>query len=117
MAAETLYSDELVTITDDQIIFEHYYFPTGARKVVYLADIDRITVEPPSVWNGKWRLHGTGNFRTWFPQDYKRPKRDRIFFATLKSQWVNIGFTVENGDQVEKILRDKNLLKPNDEHL
>jgi hypothetical protein len=106
-----LYTDSLVTITDDQIIFEHYYFPIRKRKVVRLDDIEQIRVKPPTIWNGKWRLHGTGNFRTWFPQDYKRPKRDKIFFATLKTQWVNIGFTVENGDRVEKILRDKNLIK------
>ncbi|MBI5607178.1 MAG: hypothetical protein HY879_27920 [Deltaproteobacteria bacterium] len=111
MKTGVLYSDSLVVLTEDRILFEHYYFPIGGRKVVLLADIERITVEPPTLWNGKWRLHGTGNFKTWFPQDYKRPKRDRIFFATLRSQGVNIGFTVENGDQMEKILRDKNLIK------
>lgn len=111
MKTGVLYSDSLIVLTEDRIIFEHYYFPIGGRKVVRLEDIERITVEPPTLRNGKWRLHGTGNFKTWFPQDYNRPKRDRIFFATLRSQWVNIGFTVENGDQMEKILRDKNLIK------
>src|SRR5689334_12630660 len=95
MKTETLYSDSLVSITDDEINFEHYYFPTGKKKVVRVAEIERITVEPPTVRNGKWRLYGTGNFKIWFPKDYKRPKRDRIFFVTLKNQWVNIGFTVE----------------------
>jgi len=110
MKTETLYYDSLVQITQDEIIFDHYYFPIGGKKAVRLADIERITVRPPTLWNGKWRLHGTGNFKTWFPQDYKRPKRDRIFFVTLRNQWVNIGFTVENGDQVEKLLRDKNFI-------
>ena len=68
------------------------------------------TIEKPTIWNGKWRLHGTGNFKVWYPRDYKRPKRDRIFFAVLKSQWVNIGFTAEDGESVEKILRDRNLI-------
>jgi hypothetical protein len=76
-----------------------------------LADIEQITVVPPTIWNGKWRLHGTGNFKTWYPKDNKRFKRDRIFFATLKNQWVNIGFTVEDGERVEKILKDKNLIR------
>lgn len=111
MKTGVLYSDSLIVLTEDRIIFEHYYFPIGGKKVVRLEDIERITVEPPTLRNGKWRLHGTGNFKTWFPQDYNRPKRDRIFFATLRSQWVNVGFTVENGDQMEKILRDKNLIK------
>ncbi len=111
MKAEALYSDRLVSISDEEIIFEHYYFPTGKKKVVRIAEIERITVEPPTLWNGKWRLHGTGNFKTWFPKDNERPKRDRIFFVTLKNQWVNIGFTVENGEKVEKILKDRNLIR------
>ncbi len=111
MKTEMKYADSLVSITDDEIIFEHYYFPSGKKKIVRLADIERITVKPPTIWSGKWRLHGTGNFKTWYPKDNNRPKRDRIFFASLKNHWVNIGFTVEDGDQVEKILKDKNLIR------
>jgi hypothetical protein len=111
MTAEITYTDRLVTITKDDIIFQHYYFPTGKRKVVKIDNIRCIFVEKPTLWNGKWRLHGTGNFKTWFPKDYSRFKRDRIFIATLKNQWVNIGFTVEDGDRVEVILRSKNLIK------
>lgn len=111
MITENTYSDKLVSITDNEIILEHYYFPTGRRKVVRFDNIERIVVEKPTIWNGKWRLHGTGNFKTWYPMDYSRPTRDRIFLATLKDQWVNVGFTVEDGDRVEKILRDKNLIR------
>ena len=105
-----VYRDSLVSITQDEIIFEHYYFPTGRKKVVRFFDIERITVKKPTIWNGKWRLHGTGNFKTWFPKDNKRFKRDRIFFAKLKGRWVDIGFTVEDGGQVEEIFREKNLM-------
>jgi hypothetical protein len=111
MTTEAIYTDKLVTITNDDIIFQHYYFPTGKKKVVKIDDIKCILVEKPTLWNGKWRLHGTGNFKTWFPKDYSRPKSDRIFTATLKNQWFHIGFTVEDGDRVEKILRSKNLIK------
>jgi hypothetical protein len=111
MKTELLYSDNLVQITEKEIVFEHYYYPSGKRKVVRLSDIKRITIKPPTLWNGKWRFQGTGNIKTWFPKDFKRHTRDRIFFAILSNQWVNIGFTVENGDLVEKILREKNLIK------
>jgi hypothetical protein len=106
-----IYHDKLITITEDDIIFEHYYFPMDRKKVVRLSDIEKITVEKPTIWNGKWRIHGTGNFKTWYPRDNARPKRDKIFFASLKSQWVDIGFTVENAEQVEKILREKKLIR------
>ena len=108
---EILYSDTLVAITNDEITFKHYYFPTGRLKIARLSDVASVTVEPPTIWNGKWRLWGTGNFKTWYPRDNRRHKRDRIFFATLNNQWGDIGFTVEDGERVEKILKDKNLLK------
>ncbi len=106
-----MYHDRLISITEDKIIFEHYYFPTGKSKEVQLADITGITVERATVWNGKWRIHGTGNFKIWFPCDIRRPRRDRIFFAKLRSQWVAIGFTVENAGEVERIFREKGLMK------
>ena len=110
MEQESTYSDSLVSITKDAITFEHYYF-NRKPKVVPLTDIERIDVRAPTIWNGKWRTHGTGTFKTWYPEDTNRPRRDRIFFAILKNQWVNIGFTVENPDRVEAIFREKNLLE------
>jgi len=111
MDTKTTYSDKLISITDEEIIFEDYYFPILKKKVVQFSNIEHIVVEKPTIWNGKWRLQGTGNFKTWYPLDGSRHKRDRIFFATLKNQWVNIGFTVEDSERVERILKDKNLIK------
>lgn len=76
-----------------------------------LADIEGIKVKEPTTWNGKWRIHGTGNVKTWYPRDDSRPKRDRIFFAKLKGRWIDIGFTVEDADKVERIFKEKNLLR------
>jgi hypothetical protein len=111
MMTETLYSDKLVAITGDTITFKHYYYPSGKMKVVSFDNISHIVVMKPTIWSGKWRLHGTGNLKTWYPKDFGRPKRDRIFHATLKNQWVDIGFTVEDGERVETIFRQKNLIK------
>lgn len=106
-----IYQDNLFSISKDQIIFEHYYFPTGKKKAVLLSDIEWIKVKKSSIRNGKWRIHGTGNFKTWFPRDTHRPKRDKIFFAKIKGQWIDIGFTVEDFAQVERIFREMNLLR------
>ena len=106
-----IYRDNLVSINEDSIIFEHYYYPTGKRKTVPLDDIEWIKVKKATIRNGKWRIHGTGNFKTWYPRDTKRPWRDSIFFAKLKGRWIDIGFTVENADTVEKIFKEKNLIK------
>ena len=105
-----LYQDKFVSISEDRIIFQQYYFPTRKCKTVLFADIEEIRVENATILNGKWRIHGTGNFKTWFPRDNKRFKRDKIFFAKLRNQWIDIGFTVENSQQVEAIFKNKNLL-------
>ena len=111
MDRKSIYSDSLVSITENAITFRRYYYPSGKSKVVRLDDIESIVVGTPTIRNGKWRIHGTGSIKTWYPEDMNRPQRDRIFIAVLKSQWVNIGFTVENADQVEGFLRKKNLIK------
>jgi hypothetical protein len=76
-----------------------------------LKDIESIEVKPPTIRNGRWRIHGTGDFKTWFPRDRQRPKRERIFFARSKGRGMDIGFTVENADQVENIFRSMGLTK------
>lgn len=111
MNTESHYTDQLISITDKDIFFYNYYFPSGKKKQVRIADIECITVLEPTLKNGKWRIHGTGNFKVWFPKDKHRPRRDRIFIASLKNQWVNIGFTVENGDTVERIFRSMDLIR------
>jgi len=42
MKTDMVYHDKLVSITGGEVIFEHYYFPTGKKKIVRLADIERI---------------------------------------------------------------------------
>ena len=48
---------------------------------------------------------------TWFPRDWRRPSRDRIFYMTFPNKRRRIGFTVEDSHPVTDILRDKGLLR------
>lgn len=105
-----LYSDSLVGITDEAIVFKAYYFPFGSKRVP-LADIAGIDAERPTLWNGRYRIHGTGDLVTWFARDWHRPSRPVIFFVRLRGSSRRIGFTVENADRVERLLRDKCLLR------
>lgn len=110
MKIEPIYSDSLVILTEDALILKHYYYPARAPKRVAFADIQRIVVKKPTIWNGKWRLHGTGTFTTWFAEDQQRPTRDKLFFAKIRKKWMKIAFTVEDSNRVEEILRGKNLI-------
>ncbi|MGI4789638.1 MAG: hypothetical protein ACRYFS_12395 [Janthinobacterium lividum] len=104
-----LYSDSLVEITEDSICFKDYYFPVGSKEVRF-SEIDTITEKKPTWWNGKYRVQGTGDLQTWFPKDWHRPSRSKLFFAHLRGSSRCIGFTVENAGLVEQILRGKSLL-------
>ena len=106
-----LYQDHLVSISGDSITFHHYSFPLFlSGRQVYFRDIVRIDVKKTALGTGKWRIAGSGDFRTWFPMDWDRPSRDRTFYATLKAKWWTIGFTVENSSRVISILKENGLL-------
>jgi hypothetical protein len=109
MSDETLYSDSLVAITKKNILFRRYGFFEGSRLVPF-SEIEKIVVKKPSIWNGRFRFHGTGDFKTWFPKDFKRYKRDRIFVAFIRTKWWRIGFTVENSASALKIFQESGII-------
>jgi uncharacterized membrane protein len=106
------YKDSLIEISQDNIIFKNYYFPMGSKSI-NLSQVEYVEAKPPTLGNGKWRLHGTGDlfFRIWFPADYGRPSRDKIFVMKVKDKWIRIGFTVENSQIVSELFKSKGLLR------
>ena len=110
MVSGTNYHDSLVAITGDSILFKRYNIFERYRLVLF-SDIEKIIVKPASIWNGKFRFHGTGDFHTWFPRDFQRYKRDKIFFAFIRNKWWRIGFTVEDSAAVIKIFQEKGLIR------
>ena len=111
MNEEILYQDNLVEIKDDLIILKNYYFPSMSPKNILFTNVEKIEVKEPTLLRGKWRIQGTGDFRTWYPMDSYRPKRDKIFLITFKNKWMRSAFTVEDSRKVEDIFRAKGLIK------
>ena len=85
MATEIVYSDKLVEITQDSILFRNYYFPFGSKRVAF-AEVGGVAVNEAAGMAEKWRIQGTMDFFTWFPRDWRRPTRDRIFFQLSRTQ-------------------------------
>jgi len=106
--AQVIYADKLVLITENSIFFKRYYFPFGSKSIE-LSIIEYVEVLKPSLLKGKWRIHGSGDFRTWFPLDTDRPKRDRIFILHLHKKWRRIGFAVEYSDALIGVFNNKNI--------
>jgi hypothetical protein len=109
MNTDVLYSDSLVEISTETILFRRYYFPFGAKRLK-LSQIERVVVQNPTFSTGKYRLQGSAGLHTWSPMDLQRPRRSKIFFIILRSKSRRIGFTVEDEVAVEQILREKELL-------
>ena len=107
--SKIVYSDNLVTISENAITFQNYSLFMKPRQVQF-TDIDHIDVLEPAIFTGKYRMWGSGNFTMWFPLDSGRSSRDKIFHAYLKTRGMNIGFTVEDSTRVIPVLRAKGLI-------
>jgi hypothetical protein len=105
----TLYSDNLVAITREVLVFYNYYF-WGCEKTVPVNDIEKIESLAPTVLNGSWRLWGSSSLMGWMPMDWRRPSRGRIFLLHYKNKKFQIGFTVENSALAESALRQLGLM-------
>lgn len=110
MRENILYKDYLIEIDDASLTLNNYYFPTLKLKKIEFSKIDSVECVEPSLLTGKWRLGGTGDFKTWFPADFSRNKRDATLLIHQKQKKIVIGFTVENSIEVKNILKDKRLL-------
>jgi hypothetical protein len=108
--SNVLYVDKLIAISDDSLLFRHFYLPVGPTTIPLNA-IETIEIVAPSLLSGKWRIHGTGDFRTWFPRDLERPKRDRLFVLFRRKYWWRIGFTVENANDVQRIFSENGFIQ------
>lgn len=123
----TLYKDGLVELSDQELVFKNYYFPVGSRSIP-LNDIESIQVRQPTLMN-RWRLWGSDDLKTWFPNDWRRPSRDRVFFVTLRENpqhdswrkrllnsitgrsYRHIGFTVHDWQALASILEKEGLVR------
>ena len=104
------YQDSLVTISNNSITFNNYYYPSSKNLNVSFYDIDKIIIKEPTLLNGKYRYWGTGNFITWFPRDFKWSKRDNIFLLFRRNKKIRIGFTVEDSKKVISIFKSNKIL-------
>ena len=111
MAENIIYKDKLIEISNDSILIKNYYFPFIGSKRVPFKNIQYVSAEQPSLLNGKFRIWGTRNFATWFPLDFWRPKRDKIFMINLIGKTICVGFTVKNSETVFQILEKKGLIQ------
>jgi len=108
MAADQkyLYSDKLIRITEDALHIDGFLL---GSKCVPFSRIKTVEILKPTIWNGKFRIAGSGNFRTWFPSDGSRSSRDMIFVVLMQGKWIRYGFTAEDSAAVKQIFKNMKL--------
>ena len=102
------YSDPLVIIDDEGIRLRGYLIV--GEKFVPWEQIERVRALLPTLWNGRWRLSGSGSLRTWFAADWDRPTRQTIFVLHRRGTWSRIGFTAHDAKRVKQILTERGVL-------
>ncbi|MFZ1280024.1 MAG: hypothetical protein WAR59_04255 [Ignavibacteriaceae bacterium] len=107
--SEVLYIDRLVRISETSITFFNYYYPSSKSLTVPFHNVKKVVSLMPTLLNGKYRLWGTSSFFTWFPKDFKRSTRDKIFILYRKNKRVKIGFTAVDSQKVFEIILEKQL--------
>jgi hypothetical protein len=101
-----LYSDNLIRITENTLYIDGFML---GSKCVPFSRIKTIKMLEPTMWNGKYRIAGTSDLRTWFPSDGLRPSRDMIFVVLMHGKWIRYGFTVEDSAAVKQIFQNMKL--------
>jgi hypothetical protein len=108
MSTDVIYSDHLIELSHDSILLRDFFYPFRSKRVVF-SEIAHVLLEKPTLWTGKYRIYGTGDFRTWFGPDMSRASRDRIFVLHPKRGWWRMGFTAVDSTAVEEKLRERGL--------
>jgi hypothetical protein len=104
-----LYQDERITCDDEGIVIDTYYFPFGSKRVTYAQIREALEYDMGSgIWNGRWRIWGSGDFRHWFNYDPHRPDK-RIALILDLGGWVRPVITPSDPNVVCGILEDRGI--------
>lgn len=105
-----VYHDRYVEIYPTHMILNGFYFGPIGRKQIDFDSVSSIEALGLDFWKGRYRIQGTGDFKTWFAHDIRRPSRDRAFIVRRAGKWWRIGFSCEDFDKVAALFEAKGLL-------
>ena len=81
---QPIFQDKKLEIYKDLVIIKDCYAPRFDKKL-RISDIENVWVENLTFLGGKYRLCGTGTFRSWFPFHLGREARDKALVIKQKS--------------------------------
>lgn len=107
---DIVYCDRFVEIYPDYMILNGFLLGPIGKKRIAFDSVSRIELICLDFWSGRYRVQGTGDFRTWFAHDIDRSSKGRAFLVHRVRKRLGIGFSAEDFDKVTAIFEAKGLL-------
>lgn len=99
-----LYEDPGLTLDDDGITINRYYFPFATSKRIAYDDIVGIKAQSMSWATGKGRFWGATDPRYWFPLDIHRGRKSTLLILDVGRR-VRACVTPEDPAKVIEVLK------------
>jgi hypothetical protein len=107
---EVLYHDRFLEIYSDYLVIHHFYPGPIGKKMIPFASIRAIKLADLEFWDGRVRIEGTGDLKTWFARDIHRFMRNMAFILYLDHGRYQVGFSAENFRKAASIFQSRGLL-------
>ena len=97
------YFDSQVTVYQDLIVINKYYFPLATSKTILFSDIETLSLISSEGVTHKWGI--TSKYlNNWFPYDPERKKKTKFIEIRLKGRKMRPSITPDDPDKVFKII-------------
>lgn len=100
------YDDGLVQLDRHALTLRRYHFPSGTAKVIPLHSIRGYSVNPLGMFNQRFRIWGTSDFRRWLPLDIHRPTKTTLVTLDLADHRLQPAFTPERPEELVAVLAE-----------
>lgn len=97
-----LYADPRLVITKESLTIEAFYTPLGPSRTIRLVDIRAVRVVKMTLRQGRGRIWGTTDLKTFYPYDPGRLQKKVGLVLVMGG--MNISICPDDPDRAAKVL-------------
>jgi len=105
------YDDGLIQLDRHALTLRRYHFPSGTAKVIPVQHIRGYEATPLGMFQQRFRIWGTSDFRRWLPLDVARPTRATLITLDVPGLRLHPAFTPERPaefiEMLDEVLGDR----------
>ena len=98
-----LYQDPQVTIYQELIVINKYYFPLATSRNILPSEIERVTVYDSKEVTHRWGLC-TKYLNNWFPLDTNRKNKSKFIEIIVRGKKMRPSITPDDPDRVAQVI-------------